>query len=252
MEIKKKKYAIRFNWFFVFIVIVLIILANFVAYMLDVNINQDDYINKWENVVTAKSDGNLNKSANIVNPVPLSSAKNADYLKKCVFVGDSDMLKFAEMAELSADSVFAGNSLSTSNLNTGKIQTQYGNFTLAENVIATKKENIYIMLGADSISTTTPEKMSEEIEKFVKNLKKETSANIYLCSIYPISSQTEQNTPTKNVTIDLYNSLLLQISNNQSVNFLDINTALKSIDGKLNPSLSPQLEFKHYILCHTR
>jgi hypothetical protein len=251
MEVKKKKYAIKFNWFFVFIVIVLIILANFIAYMLDVNINQDDYINKWENLV-AKSDGNLGQSPNIVNPVPLSSAKNADYFKKCVFVGDSDMLNFAETAEIPSESVFAGNTLSTANLNTGKIQTQFGNFTIAENVIATKKENIYIMLGADTISTSTPEKMSEEIEVFVKNLQKETTANIYICSIYPISSQTEQTTTTKNSIIDTYNSLLLEVSNKLSVNFLDINTALKSIDGKLNPSISPPTEFGNYILSHVR
>jgi hypothetical protein len=226
--------------------------------MVDTNINQDEYINKWENN-SLKSDGKLPGMLDIINPVPMSETKKDSYFLDCVFVGDSEILPLAEI--VSIPYIFAGNTLTIDKLNTAQLETQHSKLSVPETVKAANKPNFYLMIGGDSISTYSSAEMTAKVREFLNNLSEDYKCKVYICSILPISPQKETETNVKNTKIDEYNSSLLKLADELGVNFLDTNIALKGVDGKLRSDITAPdgklkreaySELKTYILSHIR
>ncbi|GHU54867.1 hypothetical protein FACS1894132_10150 [Clostridia bacterium] len=87
MKVKEKKLIIKFRPFFVLVILFLTFLSCFLAYMLDANDNEDEYIKKWEKIENIEIATPTNND--LINPVPLSEKKNGTYIGECVFIGDS-------------------------------------------------------------------------------------------------------------------------------------------------------------------
>jgi lysophospholipase L1-like esterase len=99
--------------------------------------------------------------------------------------------------------------------------------------------------------------MSELIDEIIKSAG---DTRIYIMSVLPVTSLGEEIFPS-NSEIDKFNSLALSLANEKNICYLDINTELKGMDGKLSSEMteSDGISLKketyeliaEYILTHT-
>lgn len=197
-------------------------------------------------VTSAQADeiSKQNPANNVIeNPVALCDSVGTDYFKSCLFIGDSVSLGLSTYQKLESKNVFASIGMNISKINTEKLAKDIGIYyvdkTAIEAVNETSPENIYIMLGSNGIAWLSNEYMIGKYSEFIDTLKQaKPSANIYILSIPPVTDKREKfaknDGPILNTDIDEYNSALLKMANDKSVYFVDLNTALKNNEGKLD------------------
>ncbi len=204
------------------------------------------------------------KPDEITNPVPKSEMKDMSYFDDCVFVGDSVTSGLSSYKFLSPDKVFASIGLNISKIETEQIATSYGKLTVHNALLKKQPKKIYIMLGTNGIAFMSNEAMMEKYTTFINKIKKDLpDSKIIVLSIPPVTAEREKQTTNviTNDAIDKYNSELLELAKAKKVYFVDINTALKNNDGKLDSSVAAKdgVHFKKgtyqtmidYILLHT-
>ena len=256
---RSNKPVIRFRFKAVPIFFIIPIIVCFIIYMAGVNIgigsDKSKKINKIQSLIadsqveSSVGEVPVSKSKDIVNPVPESDPVSETYLGKCMFVGDSITVGFADYQFVSMKNICA-----TVGMNIEKINT------LKE----AKPTNIYIMLGSNGIAWLTNEEMISLYSDFVDNIKKELlDSDIYILSIPPVTAEREvsKKAPIKNEAIDQYNSELLKMADSKGIHYVDINTVLKGSDGKFPAADAADdgMHFKKntyktvvdYILSHT-
>ena len=173
-----------------------------------------------------------------VNPVPLSEKKDMSYIDSCVFVGDSLTVGLSSYNVLSYDKVLASIGMNINKVNTEPIKTTAGTVTIKQALLSIKPANIYIMLGSNGVAFLSNETMITEYITFVNDIRADLpDSKIYVISIPPVTAQREitNDHPIQNADIDVYNSELLKMANDNNLYFIDLNTALKNNEGKVDP-----------------
>lgn len=268
---KRGRPKIRFSIWGLIFIFMLSFLGCFIIYMVAANMNQNFWEEEFDKIVV---EGNSNKDSDndikaessevqnentqnrIANPIQQSQAKDNSYLDSCCLVTDSLLLGIEKYTDLK--DVIGNENLNAVSCNTVTIESPYGNKTAYEILQAKKPEKIYIMLGSD-IGTSEIDDMVSNYTEFVKNVRGYLpSTDIYILQLPPVL---ESNEKVNNNLINEYNTKLLTIANMTGVYCLDINTALKSVDGSISEeyidsttNAFTEKAFKKitdYILCHT-
>ena len=98
--------------------------------------------------------------------------------------------------------------------------------------------NIYMLFGTNDILTgIDSEKFTHNYLPLIQLLKKELpDVNIYVQSIFPISSNTNKKKPLlTNNHINEFNEALIKMCENENINYVDIASILKNEDDPFEP-----------------
>ncbi len=99
------------------------------------------------------------------------------------------------------------------------------------------------MFGTESLSVLSADETANQFDQLLNSvIATAPESTVYVLSIPPVTEFAETNgeTPILNSVIDDYNTRLLDISNRRDVYFVDVNTALKNNEGKLDPRLAEE------------
>ena len=102
---------------------------------------------------------------------------------------------------------------------------------------------IYMMFGTESLGTQSPEQTITHFTTLLDSLiATAPESQVIVMSIPPVTAEAEKaaDHPLLNSVIDDYNSRLLALCDKKNVYFVDINTALKNNDGKLDGHLATE------------
>ena len=94
---------------------------------------------------------------------------------------------------------------------------------------------IYLMFGTEDLMTMKSEKVIDRFGVLLNQVKAAApKSEIYVLAVPPVAASQEKNkNALQNSKIDEFNSLLLAVATQADVYFIDINTALKNNNGKL-------------------
>ena len=102
---------------------------------------------------------------------------------------------------------------------------------------------IYMMFGTESLGTQSPEQTITHFTTLLDSLiATAPESQVIVMSIPPVTAEAEKaaDHPLLNSVIDDYNSRLLALCDKKNVYFVDINTALKNNEGKLDGHLATE------------
>lgn len=200
-------------------------------------------------------------------PVAESKRQSDSYLDSCAFIGDSITTGLSGYKFVKKSNVFAMEGLRIDNITEKTIPTaDYGDVLALDGLAKMKPQNVYILLGSNGVSWYKNDDMIKDFSDFIDSVQGELpDANVYIISITPVGTKKESiATPEDgrvlNTEIDNFNSRLLELANQKSVNYLDVNSALKDSSGKLPDSVTTDgmhfnkatyQTFVDYILTHT-
>jgi len=166
-----------------------------------------------------------------------------EYFSNCVFIGDS-ITEGLSSYELIDDSNVAAN----------KGYTVLKAKKDMNSLVNGKFHKIFILLGSnDLLYGISSSQFTEDYSEFLSLLKiKMPEAKIYVQSIFPVAAKVEQQKPMmKNSRIEEFNAALKNMSREQGVVFLDVNSILKDDSGCMRKEYSSDgihLNYKAYKL----
>ena len=177
-----------------------------------------------------------------INPVPESEPKPQEYLAKCAFVGETNVYNLGEDNLLQPFSVYASEKLTLENYAKEYVLL---NGTTIRILSALNQANcpIYMMFGTESLGTQSPEQTITHFTTLLDSLiATAPESQVIVMSIPPVTAEAEKaaDHPLLNSVIDDYNSRLLALCDKKNVYFVDINTALKNNEGKLDGHLATE------------
>lgn len=244
---KKKRPKIRFNIWMLVIIFALSFAGCFILYMAAANLDENFFDDESSSSVSGtevsgdqpeisqdetssvpdeSKTESVPEKTDIVYPVPESAAVDASYLESCCMITDSTLLRLS--ANTDFKDIIGSSSLGAASVNTQKIESNYGTLTAYEIIKLKKPMNLYIMLGSD-LGTASEDEMISSIMSLVSNLKNSLpGTKIYVMQLPPAANDAE-----KNVSINNYNSRLMEIAKTCGVYCLDTNTGFKNNEGSL-------------------
>lgn len=269
---KRGRPKVRFSFWGLIAIFLLSFATCFILYMVAANFNENFFSDEFENVVVKdknasesiadnsediseqSQNGQLNTSS-VTNPIAQSQAKDESYLGSCCLVTDSTLIDMGKYTGLS--DIISSSDLGAANCNTLTIETSYGTKTAYEILQTKKPETVYIMLGSD-IAASSVDQMIASYTEFVKNVRGYlTDADIYIMQLPPVS----EDSSADNGAVNEFNTKLLTIANTNNVYCIDINTALKGVDGNISKEFvdsdtgalneKAYKTIAEYVLCHT-
>ncbi|MCQ2408124.1 MAG: GDSL-type esterase/lipase family protein [Oscillospiraceae bacterium] len=175
------------------------------------------------------------------NPVPESEMHEGDYLKKCAFLGETNVYLLGQNGWLAPLNVYASENLRLTNYTREYIMLNGTTIRILSAINAASCP-IYLMFGTESLFTQPTDQTAEQFKILMKSVMAQApEAPVYVMAIPPVTYMAEfSETPLLNSTIDDYNSRLLDLCNEENIYFIDTNTALKNNDGKLDPTLAEE------------
>lgn len=197
-----------------------------------------------ENPKGETSDNNVSndeKPKESNTPPRISQASYDGVFSDTVFIGDS-ITEGLPAYELISDSRV----VSQKGFTVPKAKAEIGR------VIQCKPERIFILLGLnDMLYGISSEKYASNYKELVQTLKSNLpDAKIYLQSVFPVSERVEKNKPLiANPRIDEFNNALREMAEEQGVNYVDVSSLFKNVNGRLDEDFSSDgihLKYKAY------
>ncbi len=272
MQVRQEKKHHRFRISILFIIVLLSFGGCFLYYMYNDNEVSflDDKetetittIDETEAAIVYITDQTKNESV-ISNPVPQSEKKGNDYITSCIFVGDSVIEGMTEGGLISPDNTITGDNIRIKLVNSATVNEKDKPVSVSKKLAIMGGNNIYIVLGTDSMDSMTNEAMLEEYKSFLNSVLSDNNGkNIYIVSVPPVTEERENDrvSPVLNSSVKLFNTALLDIADEMGVYYIDVNSALSDSQGKLKPEYSESdgktlsedgnKVFLEYILSHT-
>lgn len=218
MQIRKEKKHAKFRFSFILLFIFASFAACFALYM-----NSDNAIPVSNSHTEEDSDTDIDslyeEKTSVVNPVPKSERAQDDYFNNALVLAPEQMRGLSDYGAVPRDNLFTG-SFTSSDIMTGSAVS----FLTGKDYSA-----LYIFFGADNA-------LSQDLsglEQLISDIgERGESVKIYLVSAIPLKADSETET-LSNADIESFNSLLLKFADENSVNYLDLNTFLVGNDGKL-------------------
>ena len=218
MQIRKEKKHAKFRFSFILLFIFASFAACFALYM-----NSDNAIPvstaNTEEASDIDSDELFEEKISVVNPVPKSSRAQDGYFDDVLMLAPEQMRGLSDYGAIPRDKLFTGSFTPSDIMSGSAVQFLAGKDYSA----------LYIFWGADSASVQEFDSLSELISDINE---KDENVKIYLVAAVPLKAESETETLT-NADIESFNSLLLKFADENTVNYLDLNTYLVGNDGKL-------------------
>lgn len=170
-------------------------------------------------------------SGSLINPVPESPRADLSYLKNCVFIGDSHILRLTSTKYMGDDAIQKSNVLAYEGLGVPNLAEKIP----ASSVRSLDPEIIYIMMGTNSVNNPVEGNVKGYLD-YIKSLKElMPAAKIYIMSIPPVGKNVEERSyiPILNSTVDAYNDGILKMANENGCYYLNIHPLLESDEGYL-------------------
>lgn len=175
-----------------------------------------------------------------INPVPESAPQPPDYLTRCAFLGETNIYNLGKEGMLQTFNVYASENLSLNNYT--KEYVQLGEDTTIRILSAINSANCptYLMFGTETLAKNPPDQSADQFDSLLTSvIATAPEATIFVLSIPPVTEDAEKaDPPLLNSDIDSYNSKLLDLCNKYNVYYVDVNTALKNNEGKLDRLLA--------------
>lgn len=163
------------------------------------------------------------------------SESEAAFADKALFVGDSICRGFTAYNVVKAKNVYAAGSVSARNFFDMEFH-YYGQPTgYGEVLEQAKPENVILSMGMNDVNMTSAQQYCENYRRIIDFTLENSSANVYVCAITPISSQFAEHS-----RIDAFNLAMKNyIAENfgQRVGFIDFGYLLKNSDNMLSSGL---------------
>lgn len=240
---KKNKKNMKFRISFVLMFIFASFLACFALYMRDGEVPEHEYETVTENTEAVteaeiQSDMPQNERASTVNinPIAESAKLDREYLDSCMFAGDSLIVGLGTYGIIPESQIAANIGMNVMSINNKPLVDADGSEIMAADKInQAAPDNLYILLGLNLLDSYTNDQLLASYGDFVDSIDR-NHTNIYIISVPPVTGERETNDkkPILNSDIDSFNSELLKFANNRSLYYLDLNTALKGADGRLD------------------
>ncbi len=169
--------------------------------------------------------------------VPESKAVSNDYFDDAVFIGNSQMEGVAIYSSMKNVTVLAGKGIMVDTIFTKEvIKTKDGNRITIMSALEQKEYGkIYIMLGANELGWASDTEFIKQYGKVIDKLKElQPKAKIYVNSIIPVSKKkSETDNIYNNINIERFNKLILEMTKEKEVYYLDSKEALGDDEGNL-------------------
>ena len=183
------------------------------------------------------------------NPVPEAEPRPQNYLARCAFVGETNVFNLGEDNLLQPYSVYASETLNLENY-TKEYVLLNGTTIRILSALRGAKCPIYLMFGTESLSKQPADQTADQFSILVDSIVAAAPESIvFAMSIPPVTADAEKaaEDPIQNSVIDDYNSRLLELCKEKDIYFVDVNTALKNNEGKLDGHLATE-DGKHLSL----
>lgn len=176
------------------------------------------------------------------SPLPESKMRETAYFNDAVFVGDSITTGIDLYSSLTNTNVVASTGINLETVLTAKtVRNKAGDkVTIPEAVKELKPAKIYLMLGTNGIDWMSVDQMIEQYDKVFSQLKKDNpDAVFYIQSIPPITREKEKKSSQMSISkIKEFNGRLLKFAESKKAYYVDVFSALVSVDGYLSADIS--------------
>ncbi|QUH19548.1 GDSL-type esterase/lipase family protein [Alkaliphilus sp. B6464] len=196
---------------------------------------------------TSKSDKETNNKPNENSNIPkkdiLDTSEDINYKEvfgSSLFIGDSITEGLSHYELLDEETVIAklGFTLLKANKELSNIKTL-------------KPENVFILLGTNEVeSNMSSEKFIKNYTELINNIKdKYPEASIYVQSILPVDPKVQKKLPfVTTARIQEFNSAIIEMAKNESLNYLNVASVLENIDKDLHESDGIHFKYPFYKL----
>lgn len=177
-----------------------------------------------------------------INPVPESAPQGAEYLQKCAFLGETNIYRLGQCGLLQPFNYYASETLTLQNYTKEYVMLE-GTTIRILSAVNSASCPIYLMFGTESLGKQPADQTADQFDQLLTSVKATApKATVYVLSIPPVTSFAETNgeNPILNSVIDDYNTRLLDLCNLRDVYFVDVNTALKNNNGKLDAEMAEE------------
>ncbi len=204
----------------------------------DIN-NSTNTDSEQSTVVPGELDKGKNDTSEYVygQKVPESEAVENDYFDDAVFIGNSQIEGISIYSSMNNATVYAGKGIMVDTIFSKEvIKTDDGSrITIMDALAKEQFGKVYIMLGANELGWAFDYLFIEQYGKVIDEIKKlEPSAKIYVNAIMPVTKEKSNKDKTyNNQNIDNYNSLILNMTKEKEVYYLDSKEALADAEGNL-------------------
>ena len=218
MQIRKEKKHAKFRFSFILLFIFASFAACFALYM-----KSDDAIpvssSNTEETSDINSDELYEEKTSVVTPVPKSERAQDGYFDSVLILAPEQMRGLSDYGAVPRDNLFTGDFTPSDIITSSAVSFLTGK----------DYSSLYIFFSADSAASQGFDGLSQLISDINE---KSDNIKIYLVSALPVKADNETEALT-NANIESFNSLLLKFADENSVNYLDLNTFLVGNDGKL-------------------
>ncbi|GEM_PF-910270 len=196
---------------------------------------------------TSKSDKETNNKPNKNSNIPqkniLDTSEDINYKEvfgSSLFIGDSITEGLSHYELLGEETVIArlGFTLLKANKELSNIKTL-------------KPENVFILLGTNEVEANmSSEKFIKNYTELINNIKdKYPEAGIYVQSILPVDPKVQKKLPfVTTARIQEFNSAIIEMAKNESLNYLNVASVLENIDKDLHESDGIHFKYPFYKL----
>lgn len=196
-------------------------------------------------------------------PVPESSPVDESFLDDAVFIGDSRTEGLLLYTGLTNTTGYTYKGLMVDTVFTKQVINQNGQLmTVMDAMKHTQFSKVYIMLGINELGWAYPNLFIEKYKEIIDQIRTiNPNATIYVQEIFPVTQQvSDTHSYITNEKIAQYNQMLLDMSREKKVYYLQVSQAVTDSQGVLPQEaasdgihLSPAYcrKWLDYLLCHT-
>lgn len=169
--------------------------------------------------------------------VPVNEEVADEYFDDAVFIGNSQIEGILIYSTMKNATIYASKGIMVDTIFTKEVvKTNDGaRITIMDALAKEKFGKVYIMLGANELGWAFDYLFIEQYSKVIDEIKKlQPDAKIYVNAIMPVSKEkTNKDKIYNNKNIDNYNNLILNMTKEKEVYFLDSKEALADEEGNL-------------------
>lgn len=236
----KEKKRVKFRVSFLFLFLIASFLGCFALYMNEARNDMENF--EPVNAVLRQDDESGGTEASpaertVINPVPSGPSAGDGYFNGAVFIGGEVLEGLCENNIVKEKNVFSDDMMTASYL-TALSETGAGGYGFIIDFIAeASPESAYLLFNPNKDADISGD-ICSGMSKLIDEIKKSAGeTKIYIISVLPVTSSGEEVYP-RNSEIDKFNSLALSLANEKNIYYLDINTELKGMDGKLSSGMT--------------
>lgn len=198
------------------------------------------------NIVDKKNENDLNNDENKYEygqKVPENEEVSDEYFDDAVFIGNSQIEGIQVYKAMKNATVYASKGIMVDTIYTKQvIKTSSGDrITIMDALAQNKFGKVYIMLGANELGWAYEDEFIKQYGKVIDSIKSlQPNAQIYVNAIMPVSKTKSDNDKIYNNTnVDRFNKLILEMTKEKKVYYLDSKEAMGDENGNLPEDAGP-------------